>query len=95
MLKVDADPGRQDPVLWRQQANAHGLLTPVEEKGRRGHSPKRKVHDLCRDRLSSLFWAHDREDGPHLLCTVSLQAVTENKGEDVATYIKEEGYLQM
>ena len=48
----------------------------------------------CLDRLLLLFWAHYIEDGPHLLCTGSLYT-TENKGEDVANYIKKEGYLQM
>ena len=47
------------------------------------------------DGLLLLFWAHYIEDGPHFLCTGSLQAVTENKGEGVANYIKKEGYLQM
>ena len=31
--RTDADPGRQDPVLWRQKTNTHGLPSPVEEKG--------------------------------------------------------------
>ena len=51
--------------------------------------------DPCLDRLLLLFWAHYIEDGPHLLCTGSLYVVPENKGEDVANYIKNEGYLQM
>ena len=45
--------------------------------------------DPCLDRLLLLFWAHYSEDDPHLLC-----AVTENR-EGVASYLKEEGYLQM
>ena len=49
----------------------------------------------CLDRLLLLVWAHYIEDGPHLLCTGLLWVVTENKGEGVANYIKEEGYLQM
>ena len=49
----------------------------------------------CLDRPLLLFWAHYIEDGPHLICTGSLYVVTENKGEDVANYIKKEGYLQM
>ena len=51
--------------------------------------------DPCLDRLLLLFWVHYIEDDPHLLCTGSLQVVTENKGEGIANYIKEEGYLQM
>ena len=46
-----------------------------------------KHPDPCLDRLLLLFWAHYIEDGS--------QVVTENKGEDVANYIKKEGYLQM
>ena len=49
--------------------------------------------DPCLDRLLLLSLAHYIEDGPHLLCIGLL--VTENKGEDVANYIKKEGYLQM
>ena len=86
----DADPGPQDPVLWRQQTNTHGLPSPVEEKGQHGHSLKRGAPDTCLDRLLFLFWAHYIEDDPHLLCTGLLQAVTQNKGEGVANYIKEE-----
>ena len=52
---------------------------------------------LCLDGLLLLFWAHYIEDGPHLLCTGLFRWLpfTENKGEDVANYIKKEGYLQM
>ena len=51
--------------------------------------------DPCLDRLFLLFWVHDVEDGLHLLCAGLLSVVTENKGEDVANYIKKEGHLQM
>ena len=37
--------------------------------------------DPCLDRLLLLFWAHYIKDGPYL-------PFTENKGEDVANYIK-------
>ena len=80
----------------------------MEEKRWHDHSLKGRVPqstlatlsteehpDPCLDRLLLLFWAHYIEDGPHLLCTGWLWAVTENKGEDVANYIREEGYLQM
>ena len=69
-------------VLWRKR---DGMSTLSREE----------LPDLCLDRLLMLFWAHYIEDDPHLLCTGSLQAVTENKGEGAANYIKEEGYLQM
>ena len=51
--------------------------------------------DPCFDRLLLLFWEHYMEDDPHLLRAGSLYAVTENKGQDVASYKKKEGYLQM
>ena len=69
-------------ILWRKRDCTATLS--------RGEHP-----DPCLGRLLLLFWAHYIEDDPHLLCTGSLQAVTENKGEGVANYIKEEGYLQM
>ena len=56
---------------------------------------REECSDPCLDLFLLLFWAHYIEDDPHLLCTGSLQAVTENKGDGVANYIKEEGYLQM
>ena len=94
----DADPGLQHlcvvaamdkftgatEILWRKRDG-----TATLSKGE--HS------DPCFDRLLLLLWAHYIEDGPHLLCTGLLQVVTftENTGEDVANYIKKEGYLQM
>ena len=76
---------------------------PVEKRGRYGHSlseregQRARGPDPCLGRLLVLFWAHYIEDGPHLLCTGSLWVVTcyRKQGEDVADYIKEEGYLQM
>ena len=70
------------PVLWRKSDG-----TATLSRGERINP--------CLDRLLLLFWAHYIEDDPHLLNTGSLWAVTENKGEGVANYIKEEGYLQM
>ena len=80
-------------VLWLQWTNSHRLHSPVQEKGQLGHYSRGEHTDPCLDRLLLLFWAHYIENDPHLLCSVSW--VTENKGEDVANYIKEEGYLQM
>ena len=68
-------------VLWRK-----GTAQPLSQE---------ENADPRLDRLLLFFWAHYVEDDPHLLCTGSLQAVTENKGEGVANYIKEEGYLQV
>ena len=70
------------PVLWRKRDSTAALS--------RGDRP-----DSCLDRLLLLFWAHYIEDGPHLLCRGLLWLVIENKGEGVANYIKEGGYLQM
>ena len=67
-------------VLWRKR---DGIFSRGE------------CTDPCLDRLLLLFWAHYIEDSPHLLCTGSFWVVAENKGEDIATYIKKEGYLQM
>ena len=77
-------------VLWRQWTNSHRLRSPVEES--EGLATLLRGEHLypCLARLLVLFWAHYIEDGPHLLCTGS-----EGKGEGVANYIKEEGYLQM
>ena len=70
-------------ILWRERDNTATLATGEHT-------------DPCLDRLLLLFWAHYIEDDPHLLGTSSLWLpFTENKGEDVATYIAEEGYLQM
>ena len=69
-------------VLWRKRDSTATLS--------RGECP-----DPCLDRLLLLFWVHDVEAGLHLLCAGLLSVVTENKGEDVANYIKKEGYLQM
>ena len=48
---------------------------------------KLTISCLCQVWDLLLFWAHYIEDGS--------QVVTENKGEDVANYIKKEGHLQM
>ena len=62
-------------VLWRKRDS---MAT---------HSRGKHPHPHL-DRLLLLFWAHYIEDDPHLLCTGLLWVVTENKGEDVANYIK-------
>ena len=68
---------------------------PVERKGQHGYSLReREGRNPCLDRLLLLFWAHYIKDGPHLIRFRWLP-FTENKGEDVVNYIKEEGYLQM
>ena len=38
---ADADHGIR--VLWLQRTNSHGILSPVAEKGRQGHSLKRRA----------------------------------------------------
>ena len=54
------------------------------------------------DRLLLLFRAHYIDESPHYLVLIYYAQVrfrwlhfTENKGENVANYIKKEGYLQM
>ena len=71
-------------VLWRRRDCTATLS--------RGEHP-----NLSLDRLLLLFLAHYLEDGPHLLYTGCFWWLpfTENKGKDVANYIKKEGYLQM
>ena len=71
-------------VLWRKRDSTATLS--------RGERP-----DPCHDRLLFLFLAHYNEDGPHYYAQVCFGWLpfTENKGEDVANYIKKEGYLQM
>ena len=82
MVAIDKYTHTDYRVLWRKRDGVASL-----SRGER--------LDSCFDGLLLLFWVHYIEDDPHLLCTGSLQAVTENKGEGVANYIKEEGYLQM
>ena len=61
-------------------------------------SERAREPDPCLDRLLLLFWAH------YILRMVLIYYAqvhfrwlpfTENKGEDVANYIKKEGYLQI
>ena len=57
----------------------------MEKKGQHGHSLSEREGERareslrepnpCLDRLLLLFWAHYIEDGPHLLCTGSLQVI--------------------
>ena len=76
-----------DKYTWTTEScGGKGMAWPLSQE---------EHPDPCLDRLLLLLWAHYIEDDPHLLCTGSLWAVTENKGEDVANYIKNEGYLQM
>ena len=51
--------------------------------------------ELCLDRLLLLSWAHYIQDGPPAQVPFGWLPFTEDKGEDVAKYIKKEGYLQM
>ena len=89
------DPGPQDLVLWRQSTNTHRLPSPVEEKGRRGHSLKESALTLA---LTG-FYCFSGDIALRMIliyyAQVCFRLVTENKGEGVVNYIKEEGYLQM
>ena len=71
-------------VLWRKKDCSATLS--------RGERPK-----PCLDRLLFLFWAHYLRMVLIYYAQVCCRWLpfTENKGEDVANYIKKEGYLQM
>ena len=92
----DAGPNSRDPCVMAETGQMHMDYRVLWRKRDSTATLSRGEHlHPGLDRLLFLFWAHYIEDGPHLLCTGSLQVVTENKGEDVANYIKKEGYLQM
>ena len=61
----------------------------MEEKGRRGHSVLTLALTGFYCFSGCITWRMV------LIYYAQVQAVTENKGEGVANYIKEEGYLQM
>ena len=93
---ADADPGPWDQCVVAETRQIHMDYRVLwRKKDSRATLSRPEPLDPCLDRFLLLFWAHYIEDGPHLLCTGSLQAVTENKGEDVANYIKKEGCLQI
>ena len=84
-------------VLWQPWTNSHGLQKSCGEKGQHGHSLKKRARTLALTGYYC-FSAHIT------LRTVLIYYAqvhfrwlpfTENKGEDVANYIKKEGYLQM
>ena len=74
--------------MWRQENYALlvGLQTGAAtlSRGERPLPP-------CLHRLLLLFWAHYIDS----FTLHRFTLVTENKGEGVANYIKEEGYLQI
>ena len=80
-------------VLWMQQINLYACKSPVEKKGWHGHSLSERGRQRARgpQSLLLLFWVHYIEDGPHLLCKACCRRLPfiENKGENVANYIKE------
>ena len=90
---TDADPGRWDPCVVAETRQIHMDYRVLwRKRDSRATLSREERLNPCLDRLLLLFWAHYIENDPHLLCSVSW--VTENKGEDVANYIKK-GYLQM
>ena len=82
-------------VLWLQWTNSHGLPSPVEEK--------EQLSQLSQEESASTLALTDFYcfSGHITLRTILIYyaqvhfRLTENKGEGVANYIKEEGYLQM
>ena len=96
-LDVDGDPIGSVCCGCDEQIH-RDCRSPVEKKGRQGHSEwERQGPNLCLDWLLLLFWAHYMENGPHSLCTGCFRWLpfTDNKGEEVANYYREKGYLQM
>ena len=90
-------PAHRVHVLWLQQTNSHGLLSPVEEKGRHGHSQEESALTLA---LTGFYCFSGHITSGRVLIYYAQVCFrwlpfTENKGEDVANYIKKEGYLQM
>ena len=89
---------------------SHGLLSPVEEKEQHGHSlkgrvPQSTVATLSREEHPDFgltgfyfFSGHITLRMVFIYCAqvhFRWLPFTENKGEDVANYIKKEGYWQM
>ena len=52
------------------------MATLLAREGERGRESPRERADPRLDRLLLFFWEHYMEDGPHLLCTGSLQVIT-------------------
>ena len=100
-LFSDADPGQQDPVLWWQQTNTHGLQKSCGEKGTAWPLSKwerarglERVHESahpCLDRLLLLFWAYYIRMVLIYYAQVHCRWLpfTVNKGQNTANSFKE------
>ena len=81
-LTLDADPGQQNPCV--EAAREKGMVRPL--------SQEESTSTLA---LTGFYCFSGHITLRMVLFTMHRFAVTENKGEGVANYIKEEGYLQM
>ena len=94
----DADPGLQDPVLWRQYTNTHGLQKSCGEKGMAQLLSQGKSAPTL---ALTGFYCFSGHITLRMVLIYYAQVCfrwlpfTENKGKDVANYIKKEGYLQI
>ena len=85
-------------VLWQQWTNSHGLQKSCGEKGQHGHSLSEREGP---DPAWTGFYCFSGHITSRMVLIYYAQVrfgwlpFTEIKGEDVANYIKKEGYLQM
>ena len=97
----DVDPSLQDPVLWLQYTNTHGLQKSCGGKGMawplskweraRGLERAQERADSRLDRLLLLFWAHYMRMVLIYYAQVhhSWLPFTDNKGRNAANYFRE------
>ena len=79
-------PASRVRVLWLQQTNSHKLQKSCGEKGWQGRSLRERGPedpDPCLVRLLLLFWVH------YVKVCCRWLPFTDNKGKNVANYVKE------
>ena len=86
-------------VLWQQWTNSHGLLSAVEEKGQHGHCLKRRAAPPLPGQTFIVFLGTLHGGWSSFIHYAQVHfrwlPFTDNKAEDVASYIRGERYLQM
>ena len=102
-LCCDADPSPQDPVLWLQYTNTHGLQKSCGEKGMacplskwervRGLERAQESQPLSGQAFIVFLGPLYQRWSSFIMHRFVLWLSFADKGEDVAEYIKE-GYLQ-
>ena len=96
MRSFVADPGLQDPVLWLQHTNTHGLQKSCGEK--ETAQPLSQEESTLTLALTG-FYCFSRPLTSRMVSIYYAKvcfgwlSFTDNKGEDVTKYIKE-GYLR-